>query len=105
MSGLGVNTVRTLESLAPRYLPRLDPESVTRAAVTTPGARGNREAAGARAAAHRLERPRSAKPHVLLLSELRGGGVFRDVFVDFFGSCRRNDTNPSRAHRRSPHRL
>jgi hypothetical protein len=85
MDDLRVNTVRTPESLSPRHLPRLDAESVRRAAVTT------------RALEATVQRPVPKQPrivssahgalgHILLCYPSFAGGddLFRDVFVDLF---------------------
>jgi hypothetical protein len=85
MDGLRANTVRIPESLTPRHLPRLDPESVRRAAVAT------------RALEATVKRPVPKQPrivssahgalgHILLCYPSFAGGedVFRDAFVDLF---------------------
>lgn len=85
MNGLRVNTARVPESLVPRHLPRLDAESIGRAAVTTSAL----EAAVKRPTP---ERPRivssahGALRHILLCYPGYAGGedVYRDVFVDLF---------------------
>jgi hypothetical protein len=85
MDDLRVNTVRAPESLSPRHLPRLDAETVRRAAVAT-------RALEATVTRPVPERPRivssahGAFGHILLCYPSFAGGddLFRDVFVDLF---------------------
>ena len=86
MDDLRVNTVRIPESLTPRHLPRLDSETVRRAAVAS------------RALEATVQRPVPEQPrivssahgafeHILFCYPSFAGGddLFRDVFVDLFG--------------------
>lgn len=85
MDGLRTNEVRPPQTMVPRHLPRLDAETLGRAAVARASVRP------------RVERPMPASPrivssahgpfrHLLLCYPSYAGGddIYRDVFVDLF---------------------
>jgi hypothetical protein len=87
MGDLRVNEVRPPPTLVPRHLPRLDAETLGRAAITYAALR-----AGVEVERPTPERPRivssahGALRHLLLCYPSYAGGedVYRDVFVDLF---------------------